>query len=53
MLRVSSRTIQRYVRDGHLPAVRLPGGRITRIRRSDVEKLLTGAKDGAASKAAS
>lgn len=41
ILRVSPRTVQRYIRDGHLKAVRLPGGRITRIRRADVEALLT------------
>lgn len=41
LLRVSQRTVQRYIRDGHLKAVRLPGGRITRIKRADVAALLT------------
>lgn len=41
ILRVTDRTIQRYIRDGHLVATRLPGGRLWRIRRSDVEKLLS------------
>ncbi|MDN4521408.1 helix-turn-helix domain-containing protein [Mycolicibacterium austroafricanum] len=41
ILRVTDRTIQRYIKDGHLAATRLPGGRLWRIRRSDVEKLLT------------
>lgn len=41
MLRVTDRTVQRYIKDGDLPAVRLPGGRLWRIRRGDVEALLT------------
>lgn len=40
MLRVTRRTIDRYIKDGHLPASRLPGGRLLRIRRSDVNALL-------------
>ena len=37
---VSPRTIQRYIRDGHLKATRLPSG-VFRIRRSDAEAALT------------
>ncbi|MGV0793060.1 helix-turn-helix domain-containing protein [Mycolicibacterium sp. XJ1819] len=40
ILRVTSRTVQRYIKEGLLPASRLPGGRLWRIRRSDVEALL-------------
>lgn len=40
MLRVTDRTVQRYIKDGDLPAVRLPGGRLWRIKRADVEALL-------------
>lgn len=41
LLRVSVRTVSRYVADGRLPAVTLPTGR-PRLRRADVEALLTG-----------
>lgn len=41
MLGVTDRTVLRYIEDGGLPAVRLPGGRLWRIRRADVEALLT------------
>ncbi|WP_090418255.1 helix-turn-helix domain-containing protein [Mycobacterium europaeum] len=41
ILRVTDRSVLRYIADGHLPAVRLPGRRLWRIRRSDVEALLT------------
>lgn len=40
ILRVSPRTVQRYIADGDLPAARLPGGRLWRIRQSDVDALL-------------
>lgn len=40
-LRVTRRTVDRYIRDGHLAATRLPGGRLLRIRRSDLDALLT------------
>lgn len=40
LLGVTDRTVLRYIEDGHLPAVRLPGGRLWRIRRSDVDALL-------------
>ena len=39
MLRVSQKTIARWVRLSQLEAVRLPSGQL-RIRREDVEKLL-------------
>jgi excisionase family DNA binding protein len=39
MLRVSQKTIARWVRLGQLPAIRLPSGQL-RIRRTDVQKLL-------------
>jgi len=38
--RVSQSTIQRLIRAGTLPATRLPGGRLLRIRPADVEMLL-------------
>lgn len=41
ILRVTDRTVLRYISIGDLPAIRLPGGRLWRIRRSDVEALLT------------
>ncbi len=40
ILSVTDRTIQRWIKDGHLPATRLPGGRLLRIRRADVDALL-------------
>lgn len=48
-LRVSVATVNRYAREGLLPAVTLPGGQ-RRFRQTDIDKLLdTGAvKDGAA-----
>jgi excisionase family DNA binding protein len=39
MLRVSQKTIARWVNLGQLPAVKLPSGQF-RIRRADIEKLL-------------
>lgn len=38
---VTDRTVLRYIERGDLPAVRLPGGRLYRIKRSDVESLLS------------
>lgn len=38
---VTDRTVLRYIETGALQAIRLPGGRLWRIRRSDVEALLT------------
>jgi excisionase family DNA binding protein len=40
LLGVTDRTILRYIGDGHLRATRLPGGRLWRINRADVEALL-------------
>lgn len=40
LLRVSVRTVSRYVADGRIDAATLPTGR-PRLRRSDVESLLT------------
>jgi len=37
---VTDRTILRYIEDSVLPAVRLPGGRLWRIRRVDVDALM-------------
>ncbi len=39
-LRVSQRTVHRYVTDGHLAALRTPGGGL-RFRDFDVEAVLT------------
>jgi excisionase family DNA binding protein len=39
----SSRTIDRYVRAGHLPMVRLPGGH-RRIDEQDIEALIASRK---------
>lgn len=41
ILRVTDRTVLRYIEDGVLSGIRLPGGRLWRIRRADVEALLT------------
>lgn len=38
-LRVSLRTVQRYIADGKLPAVKTPGGHY-RIKESDAEAAL-------------
>ncbi|HIC88501.1 MAG TPA: DNA-binding protein [Anaerolineae bacterium] len=40
-LRVSDSTVRRYVREGLLPAARLPDKRGIRVRRSDLETLLS------------
>jgi excisionase family DNA binding protein len=39
-LGLSMRTIQRYVQDGEIPAVKLPGGRL-RISRRDLDSALS------------
>ncbi len=39
-LRVSQRTVHRYIKDGRLPSLRTPGGD-HRIRLADVEAALT------------
>jgi excisionase family DNA binding protein len=41
LLGVDQRTIRRYIAAGKLPAYRLAGGRVLRVRRGDVEALLT------------
>ena len=38
-LRVSVRTLERYIEAGSLPVVRLPGGTV-RIRRTDIQVLI-------------
>ena len=40
--RVTRTTVSRWVKAGHLPALRLPGGDL-RFRRSDVDSLATAA----------
>jgi excisionase family DNA binding protein len=40
-LRVSIRTVTRYVERGHLRAVQLPGGRL-RVARADLDTALAG-----------
>jgi excisionase family DNA binding protein len=52
LIGISRDTIKRWEKAGRISSLRTPLGH-RRFRRSDVEKLLTGAKDGAASKAAS
>ena len=39
LLKVRRETIRRYIKDGHLQAVTLPGGDY-RLRESDIQKLL-------------
>ncbi|HID85803.1 MAG TPA: DNA-binding protein [Anaerolineae bacterium] len=39
-LGLSVSTIRRYIRDGRLPAYRVAGERLLRIKRSDLEALL-------------
>lgn len=41
ILQVSSRTIRRWIRDGHLPAYRLRGRGLLRIRLTDLDLLVT------------
>lgn len=50
-LRISDETVHRWVRQGRLPAIRLPGGPLERsglkrFRREDVEALLNGESVG-------
>jgi len=40
-LAVSEGTIRRYISDGRLPAYRLGNERLIRIRRQDLERLLS------------
>jgi excisionase family DNA binding protein len=40
-LRVSRRTLERYMTEGSLPVVRLPSGH-RRIRRADLEAMIDG-----------
>lgn len=35
--RTTDRTVQRWIREGKLPAVRVPGGRSYRINKADIE----------------
>lgn len=39
-LGTSSRTVQRWIKDGRLRAIRLPGGRSYRIYQRDIEAAL-------------
>jgi excisionase family DNA binding protein len=39
-LGTSSRTVQRWIKDGRLRAVRLPGGRSYRVYQQDVDDAL-------------
>jgi excisionase family DNA binding protein len=39
LMRVDRSTVLKWVRDGHLPAIRTPG-RHVRIKRADVERLM-------------
>lgn len=38
--RTTQRTVQRWIREGRLKAVRLPGGRSYRVHRSDLAAAL-------------
>jgi excisionase family DNA binding protein len=46
LLRCSVRTVNRRIRDGSLPAIKL--GHLTRVRRADLDKALVGARPAAA-----
>lgn len=46
--RVAQATVNRWVREGDLKAIPLPGGKGYRYRRSDVEALLTPTEPGSA-----
>jgi excisionase family DNA binding protein len=41
IVRQSPESVRRWARDGHLPSITLPGGRI-RFRQSDVDRLVLG-----------
>lgn len=43
MLQVSTKTVDRYIKNGKLTASRLPGGRLLRIPRTAVDALLQAA----------
>jgi excisionase family DNA binding protein len=45
---LNPRTIDRLIKDGTLPAYRIKGTRVIRIKRSDLETLLVPVLDGAA-----
>ena len=42
LLSVSVRTVDRYLADGILVGVKLPGGHTVRFRREDVDDIATG-----------
>lgn len=42
MLKVSTRTVDRYIEDKKLTAVKLPGNRLVRIPQKSVDALLDG-----------
>jgi excisionase family DNA binding protein len=41
IFKVRRETIRRYIKNGHLPAVTLPGG-VYRLRISDIQKIIIG-----------
>jgi excisionase family DNA binding protein len=41
LIGVTDRTIRRYIYEGKLPGYSVAGGRVIRVRRGDVESLLT------------
>jgi excisionase family DNA binding protein len=45
IFKVRRETIRRYIKNGHLPAITLPGGDY-RIRAEDVQKLINGSVQG-------
>lgn len=51
-LRVTQRTVRHYIAEGRLPASRISGSRLIRIRQDDLDALLrpipSGKSDGAA-----
>lgn len=38
--RTAAESVRRWIREGRIPAIRLPGGRLM-VRRSDIEEILT------------